>query len=62
MDLDIKETKGFSTLYENEEAYILKALKHFEGSKEKTARALGIQLKTLYCKLIEYGEITINER
>ena len=44
------------TLSSLERAYILKALKHFEGNKTQAAQALGITIKTLYNKLHEYGE------
>ncbi len=43
------------TLYDLEKDYILKALKYFEGDKQRTAWALGITVKNLYNKLHEYG-------
>ena len=40
-----------SSIAETEQRLILATLEHFHGDKEKTARTLGISLKTLYNKL-----------
>jgi two-component system response regulator AtoC len=42
-------------LVEVERRHILSTLAHFEGDKKKTAKALGISLKTLYNRLNEYA-------
>lgn len=42
-------------LDEVERRHILSTLAHFEGDKKKTAKALGISLKTLYNRLNKYG-------
>ena len=44
------------SLHDLEKNYVLKALSHFSGNKTRTARALGITIKTLYNKLHEYDE------
>lgn len=44
-------------LFDLEKNYILSALKHFEGNKEKAAEALGITIKQLYFKLHMYGAL-----
>ncbi len=43
-------------LHDLERRYILEALKYFEGNKTKTARALGMTIKTLYNRLHEYNQ------
>ena len=40
---------------EVERRHILSTLEHFEGDKKRTAKALGISLKTLYNRLHDYG-------
>lgn len=44
-----------ATLEEMEREYILSMLKHFNGHQIKTAEALGIDRRTLYRKLRQYG-------
>ena len=44
-------------LHDLERRYILEALKYFEGNKTKTARALGMTIKTLYNRLHEYNQL-----
>ncbi len=45
-----------------EKAHIMKLLKHFDFSKEETAKALAIGLSSLYRKMEEYGISTREER
>ena len=44
-----------STLAEAERRLILATLDHFAGDKRKASKALGVSLRTLYNRLIEYG-------
>ncbi len=43
------------TLFEVEKEFIFKTLDYLEGNKTKTAKTLGITVKTLYNKLHSYG-------
>lgn len=44
------------SIREVEKTLIEKTLEHFDGNKKMTAEALGISLKTLYNRLVEYEE------
>lgn len=48
-------TVGFPTLREIEKEHIRRALVHHAGQKATAAQALGIDRKTLYRKIVEYG-------
>lgn len=47
-------------LEEVEKGHILRTLDYFKGNKTKTAKALGITIKTLYNKLNRYDMRTVN--
>lgn len=51
---DVVEPK-VQTLEEVEMAHLMSTLKLFNGNKTKTAKALGITIKTLYNKLHRHG-------
>jgi DNA-binding NtrC family response regulator len=44
------------SIREVEKTLIEKTLEHFDGNKKMTAEALGISLKTLYNRLVEYED------
>ena len=44
------------TIAEAERELLLATLRHFGGNKRRTADALGVSLKTIYNKLLEYGD------
>lgn len=48
-------TDGILSLEELEKRHIEAALRHFNGSRTKTAQKLGISQKTLYLKIKRYG-------
>ena len=54
MGFDLVEIH-FPTLREVQRAHVEHAIKHFNGDKRETAKALGISLKTLYNHLSKYG-------
>ncbi|MCX8000173.1 MAG: sigma 54-interacting transcriptional regulator [Leptospiraceae bacterium] len=54
-DLSDLEIQVGLPLKEYEKKIILANLKHFQGNRNKTARALGISERNLYRKLKEYG-------
>ncbi len=43
-----------TTIWEFERQLLNATLTHFEGDKEKTARTLGVSLKTLYNRMNAY--------
>jgi DNA-binding NtrC family response regulator len=53
--LSEKEKITGNFLYEVEQQHILSTLKNNQGNKAKTAKDLGISLKTLYNKLSDYN-------
>ena len=49
------------TLAEIEQEYILLALEFTEGKKKEAADLLGVDRKTLYRKLEEYGKTDVRQ-
>lgn len=59
--IDITYMPGV-TLYEIEKAYIIKAFRFYQGNKTMTARSLGIAIRTLDNKLLQYdGKVQIDD-
>ena len=56
---NIKSDLPLISLWEMEKIMILNTLKAFNEDKEKTAKSLGITIKTLYNKLFEYGKLNV---
>ncbi|MFC2075243.1 helix-turn-helix domain-containing protein, partial [Bdellovibrionota bacterium] len=58
--IDAGDYSATMPLDEVEKGHILRTLDYFKGNKTKTAKALGITIKTLYNKLNRYEMRTIN--
>jgi Nif-specific regulatory protein len=60
---EVVEERGYRemTLDELEREHICRTLEHLSGNKTKTAKVLGITVKTLYNKLHSYGMIASKE-
>ena len=54
----IPTKKEIITLYDLEKNHILDTLKYFNGNKAKTARALGVNVQTIYKRLKQYGDLS----
>lgn len=53
---DVQGLRAGMSIKDVEKTLIEKTLDHFDGNKKLTAEALGISLKTLYNRLVEYEE------